>query len=223
MDVDGLGDKLVELLVDQGLIKSVAGLYCLHASQLAELERMGDKSAQNVMAAIDASKATTLPKFLYALGVREVGEATAASLAKHFGSLAHLQSASEEALLAVADVGPVVARHVHDFFASEHSRDLLAQLLAAGVQWDDIELKSEDQLPLLGCTYVVTGTLEQMGRDEAKARLQELGAKVAGSVSKKTSCVVAGPGAGSKLTKAQDLGVDVIDEVAFLALLEQYE
>ncbi|MFA7552858.1 MAG: NAD-dependent DNA ligase LigA [Spongiibacteraceae bacterium] len=223
MDIDGLGDKLVEQLVDEGLITSVADLYRLSLGQLVSLERMGEKSAQNLLAALEASKSTTLAKFLYALGIREVGEATASGLAKHFGSLAALQQASVEALLEVTDVGPIVARHISDFFANEHSLELLDELQKIGIHWPDIKVKSLEELPLAGTTYVVTGTLETMGRDEAKEQLQRLGAKVAGSVSAKTSCVVAGPGAGSKLVKAQSLGIDVIDEPAFLQLLKQYQ
>lgn len=223
MDIDGLGDKLVEQLVDLGLIRGAADLYRLDATTLAGLERMGDKSAQNLVAALEKSKQTTLPKLLFALGVREVGEATAANLATHFGSLDALQQADVESLLEVDDVGPVVAQHVYDFFANDHSRELLADLQAVGVNWPSVQQKSADELPLLGKTYVVTGTLEAMGRSEAKERLQALGAKVAGSVSNKTDCVVAGPGAGSKLSKAQSLGIEVIDEQAFLALLTQYE
>jgi DNA ligase (NAD+) len=223
MDVDGIGDKLVEQLVDEGLLKSVADLYELTVDQLLPLERMAEKSAENLVAGLEKSKQTTLPKFLFALGIREVGEATAASIAKHFGSLPAIQQAELDALLSVADVGPVVAQHLYDFFRSEHSKVLLEKLISEGIVWPDIEVKAEHELPLLGKTYVVTGTLEKMSRTEAKELLQNLGAKVAGSVSKKTDCVVAGPGAGSKLDKAQDLGIGVIDEAAFLALLEQYE
>ena len=222
MDIDGLGDKLVEQLVDEGLIESVADLYRLSIAQLSTLERMGEKSANNLLAALEVSKSTTLPKFLYALGIREVGEATAASLAKSFGDLATIMQADIEALLEVDDVGPIVAQHAHDFFAGEHSRELLASLQQLGIHWPDIEVKTAEQLPLAGTTYVVTGTLETMARSKAKEQLQNLGAKVAGSVSKKTSCVVAGPGAGSKLTRAQELGVEVMDEQGLIALLEKH-
>jgi DNA ligase (NAD+) len=223
LDVDGIGDKLVEQLVDEGLLNSVAGLYALTLEQLTPLERMAEKSALKLLAGLEKSKSTTLPKFLFALGIREVGEATAASLAQYFGSLEAIGQATLEGLLAVPDVGPVVAQHIYDFFHSEHGQDLLQQLLAAGIHWPAIEVKAEHELPLLGKTYVVTGSLETMGRSEAKTRLQELGAKVAGSVSSKTDCVVAGPGAGSKLTKAQELGLEVIDEQVFLELLAEYE
>ena len=193
MDVDGLGDKLVDQLVEEGLISSVADLYRLNTKRLAALERMGEKSADNLVAALEASKKTTLPKFLYSLGIREVGEATAASLAKHFGSLPALQNTDTEALLEVPDVGPIVAGHIATFFADKHSEQLLAELQSVGISWDDILVKSDDELPLKGLIYVVTGSLETMGRSEAKEQLENLGAKVAGSVSKKTSCVVAGP------------------------------
>lgn len=223
MDIDGLGDKLVEQLVDLGRVKSAADLYRLDVEAIAGLERMGQKSAQNLVAALQKSKHTSLPKLLYALGIREVGEATAVNLANYFGSLQSIQEADVEALLEVDDVGPVVAQHVHDFFANDHSRELIDELIAVGVEWPAVIQKSAGQLPLAGKTYVVTGTLEAMGRTEAKERLQALGAKVAGSVSAKTDCVVAGPGAGSKLTKARELGLAVIDEGEFIALLEQHE
>jgi DNA ligase (NAD+) len=223
MDIDGLGDKLVEQLVDEGLVNSVVDLYQLQLQPLAALERMAETSANNLLAALEDSKSTTLAKFIYALGIREVGEATAANLARHFCSLETLQQASVDDLLQVNDVGPIVARHVHDFFNASHSQELLAGLQAAGIHWPAITPVAQNSLPLAGQTYVVTGTLESMDRNAAKARLQALGARVAGTVSAKTSCVVAGPGAGSKLSKAQDLGIEVIDEAQLLALLEQHE
>lgn len=223
MDVDGLGDKLVEQLVDEGLIKSVVDLYALQLEPLLELERMAQTSAKNLLAALEGSKFTSLPKFIFALGIREVGEATATSLARYFGSLDAIRQASIEALLEVPDVGPIVAQHLHDFFTGEHSQQLLDGLLSAGVHWPDIEVVAVAELPLHGQTYVVSGTLESMGRSEAKEQLQKLGAKVSGSVSAKTNCVVAGLGAGSKLTKAQGLGIDVMDEAQFLELLKRYE
>jgi DNA ligase (NAD+) len=218
MDIEGLGDKLVDQLVDEGLLENVAGLYTLGKDQLAGLERMGDKSADNLLAALEASKDTSLARFVFALGIREVGEATALSLANHFGSWEALSGASEEQLLEVDDVGTVVADHLVQFFDSASSMAVVEALRSSGVRWKDIEVDRAAQ-PLAGQTWVVTGKLESMSRDEAKERLRALGAKVAGSVSAKTSCVVAGPGAGSKLSKAQELGVEVVDEDALLALL----
>jgi DNA ligase (NAD+) len=221
MDVEGLGDKLVDQLVDEGLLENVAGLFLLSKEQLLGLERMGAKSVDNLLSALEKSKETTLPRFIFALGVREVGEATARSLAQHFGSWEALSAASEEKLLAVEDVGPVVADHLMQFFDSQDSMALVQQLRSAGLHWPDIEIELAAQQPLSGQTWVVTGKLEAMSRDDAKARLQALGAKVAGSVSAKTTSLLAGPGAGSKLTKAQDLGVEVLAEEAFLALLAE--
>lgn len=223
MDIDGLGDKLIDQLVDAGLVHSVADLYGLQWEQLAELERMAEKSARNVVAAINASKRTELPRFLYALGIREVGESTALALAQHFGDLNKIMQADHEALIAVPDVGPIVASHIEGFFASEDNRKVVSALLEAGVNWPAIELPDDPaDLPLGGQTWVLTGNLESMSRSDAKARLQALGAKVAGSVSAKTSVVVAGPGAGSKLAKAESLGLDVWDEAQLLALLERH-
>ncbi|GHD23720.1 DNA ligase [Halioglobus japonicus] len=222
MDVDGLGDKLVDQMVDEGLVENVAGLYQLTFDQLVGLERMGQKSADKLLKALEQSKQTTLPRFIFALGIREVGEATALNLANHFGSWADLVAAPEEALLEVDDVGPVVADHLRQFFDSEGSMAVAKALLDAGVEWPAIEVKSAAELPFAGQTWVVTGKLEAVGRNEAKSLLQSLGAKVAGSVSAKTHCVVAGPGAGSKLAKASELGIDVIDEEAFLALLANH-
>jgi DNA ligase (NAD+) len=220
MDIDGLGDKLVEQLVDEGLVLNVAGLYRVTREQLLQLERMGEKSADKLLASLQKSKDTTLARFLFALGIREVGEATALSLARHFGSWEALAAATEEQLLQVDDVGPVVADHLRQFFDSVSSQEVVAQLRESGLHWPDLEPLQVDKLPLAGETWVVTGKLETMERNEAKSRLQELGAKVAGSVSARTSCVVAGPGAGSKLGKATELGVEVIDEAAFIARLE---
>ena len=222
MDIDGLGDKLVEQLVDEGLVQNSADLYCLERDQLLALERMGEKSADNLLAALEASKETTLPRFIFALGIREVGEATALNLARHFGSWEAVAEASEEKLLEVEDVGPVVADHLRQFFDSTSSMSVVALMRERGIHWPDLEVLAAEELPLAGQTWVVTGKLEVMGRSEAKAALQSLGAKVAGSVSSKTHCVVAGPGAGSKLTRAQELGVEVIDEEAFVALLEGF-
>ncbi|MBB3046221.1 DNA ligase (NAD+) [Litorivivens lipolytica] len=223
MDVEGLGDKLVETLVEKELIKHPGDLYRLSLETLAGLDRMGQKSAQNLLDALEKSKQTTLPAFIYALGIREVGEATALNLATHFGSLDALMEADHEALLAVNDVGPIVASHIQNFFAEDHNRTVIEALREAGVTWPDIEVKDPSELPLTDKTWVVTGTLDAMTRDEAKKRLQALGAKVAGSVSAKTHCLIAGPGAGSKLAKAEKLGVEVIDEEAFLAKLAEWE
>ncbi len=222
MDIDGLGEKLIDQLVDTDQVKTVADLYALPRDVWLGLERMGEKSTDKLLAAIERSKATTLPRFIYALGIREVGETTAASLALHFGSWEALSSAAESVLLEVEDVGPVVADHLRQFFDSPDANTVVAALRTAGVHWPDVERPSEDATPLAGQTWVVTGKLEALGRSEAGAALKQLGAKVAGSVSAKTHCVVAGPGAGSKLKKAQELDVTVIDEAAFLALLQEH-
>jgi len=218
MDITGLGDKLVEQLVDEGLVHNVAELYALTKEKLLQLDRMGEKSADNLLAALETSKQTTLPRFIFALGIREVGEATALSLARHFGDWSPLAKANAADLLAVEDVGPVVAEHLLEFFASTSSMTVVQALRDAGVVWPAIEVAAQTGLPLAGQTWVVTGTLEALGREEAKAHLQALGAKVAGSVSPRTTRVVAGPGAGSKLARASELGIDVIDEQALLAL-----
>lgn len=221
MDIEGLGEKLVDVLVEKALVASMEDLYELTAEQLAGLERMGEKSAQNLLKALERSKSTTLPKFLYALGIRDVGQATAATLAKHFGRLENLLAADEQRLQEVQDVGPVVAKRVATFFADERNLQVIQGLREHGVHWADIEVVPQETLPLAGKTYVLTGNLESMTRDEAKSRLEAFGAKVSGSVSGKTDCVVAGPGAGSKLNKAETLGVMIIDEAGFLQLLEQ--
>ena len=222
MDIEGLGDKLVEQMVDEKLIGSVADLYRLQAGQIAGLERMGAKSAQNLLQALEKSKSTSLARFIYALGIREVGEATAATLADHFSSLDNLASANEETLLTVPDVGPVVSRFIREFFTQKKHLQLIQQLRELGVHWQEGQVRAAN-LPLQGMTCVLTGTLEHMSRDEAKDQLQSLGAKVAGSVSKQTSLVIAGPGAGSKLDKARELGIETIDEEGFLALLQQHQ
>jgi len=223
MDIDGLGDKLVELLVDRGLIYSPADLYELTAAKIADLDRMGEKSAQNLIDAIAASRQTTLGKFLFALGIREVGEATGQTLARNFGSLEAIIEADQDALLEVDDIGPVVAYYIRDFFRNPDNLSIINALRESGVSWDDIDISAQDSQPLKGQTWVLTGGMEIMSRAEAKDRLQELGAKVAGSVSAKTSQVVAGPGAGSKLTKAQSLDIPVLDEQQFLAFLEGHK
>ncbi|HDS1211300.1 TPA: NAD-dependent DNA ligase LigA [Shewanella algae] len=220
LDIDGMGDKIVEQMIDKELVESPADLFSLTASALTMLERMGLKSATNLVQAIEAAKQTTLAKFLYALGIREVGESTAANLARHFKELDALKQASVEQLIEVEDVGAIVAQHVAHFFAQPHNLEVIDKLLVAGVTWPAIEAPSEDEQPLKGQTWVLTGTLSQMSRTDAKAQLEALGAKVSGSVSKKTDCVVAGEAAGSKLTKANELGVKVLDEAGLLALLQ---
>jgi DNA ligase (NAD+) len=222
MDIEGLGDKLVEQLVDQGLINGLADVYKITREQLAALDRMGEKSADNILQALEDSKKTTLARFIYALGIREVGEATARNFAQHFGNLEALAAADQETLQQVPDVGPVVAHFVAEFFAQENNRQAIATLQQAGIHWDNITPKAIEELPLANLTYVLTGTLETMARDDAKAHLIALGAKVAGSVSVKTDYVVAGPGAGSKLQKAQELGLKVLDEDGLLDLLKEH-
>ncbi len=217
MNIDGLGDKLIEQLVEKGLIKNVADLYGLTHGQLAELERMAEKSASNIIEALKKSKETTLDRFIYALGIREVGDATARTLANHFGNLSAIRSATQEALEGVADIGPIMAKHIVTFFLQNHNQEVINDLLTAGVHWQDVEIKTEQ--PLQGKTFVITGTLESMKRDEAKQRLLELGAKVSGSVSKKTDYVIAGNEPGSKAEKARQLGVEILDEAGFLSLI----
>ena len=221
MDIEGLGDKLVEQLVDNDLVKSPADIYRLTIEQLAGLERMGEKSAANLHAAIAKSRNTTLPRFLFALGIRDVGEATALALAQHFRTLEALAAASSEQIQAVPDVGPVVAGHVAVFFASAAHAAVIAALRQLGVQWPQLPPRAASARRLSGQTWVVTGTLVGMSRDEATAALVELGAKVSGSVSKKTAGVVVGADAGSKLKKAQELGIPILDETKFLELLER--
>ena len=219
MDVEGLGDKLVDQLVERGLVHTPADVYGLDLDTLAGLERMADKSAQNVLAAIEASKTTTLARFIFALGIRNVGETTAKDLAQHFGSLDRLIAATEADLLAVPDVGPIVAQSIIQFFAEPHNLDVVNTLRAAGVQWPETAGKSHSTGILTGKTLVLTGTLPTLTRDAAKDMIEQAGGKVAGSVSKKTAYVVAGAEAGSKLTKAQELGVVILDEAGLLALL----
>jgi DNA ligase (NAD+) len=220
LDIEGLGDKLVEQLVDESLIANAADLYLLSLNQLASLDRMGEKSAQNLLDALEKSKKTSLARFLYALGIREVGEATAKNLANHFGDLPPLFEATEESLQYISDVGPVVAKYIVSFFAEPHNDKVIHQLQKAGVHWSIID-KSQQDHPLAGKTFVLTGSLETLSREEAKEKLENLGAKVAGSVSAKTSCVVVGADAGSKLKKAQELGVETMDEPTFLQFLEK--
>lgn len=222
LDIDGLGEKLIEQLVDNDWVKTPADLFSLKAERLATLSRMGQKSAHNLVAALEQARHTSLARFIYALGIREVGEATAANLARHFGTLAALMDAGIEALESVDDVGPVVAAHLHTFFRQPHNRDTIQALMDVGLRWDEAEVR-RGPTPLDGQSWVLTGAMHSMTRDEGKARLQALGAKVAGSVSKKTTCLVAGDAAGSKLTRAEQLGVAVIDEAAFLERLAAWE
>ena len=218
LDIEGLGDKWIDILVDRELVTTVADLYLLKKADLTGLERMGDKSAGNLIDAIDRSRHPVLWKFLYALGIREVGEATAKALASHFGNLEAIGEADEDALQSVSDVGPIVAGHIRSFFDQTHNQETIQALKDAGVQWQTEEITASEK-PLKGETWVLTGSLSDMTRDDAKAKLESLGAKVAGSVSGKTSCVVAGEAAGSKLTKAENLGVPVMDESAFVEFL----
>lgn len=219
LDIDGMGDKVVEQLIDKELVESPADLFKLSASAITMLDRMGLKSATNLVAAIEVAKKTTFSCFLYALGIREVGEATAANLANYFKSLDKLKAANAEEFIKVDDVGTIVAQHLTHFFAQPHNLEVVDSLIEAGVNWPVIEEVAEESLSLKGQTWVLTGTLTQLNRNDAKAQLQALGAKVAGSVSKNTDCLVAGEAAGSKLTKAQDLGIKILDEEGLLALL----
>ncbi|MEY3513140.1 MAG: hypothetical protein RL420_163 [Pseudomonadota bacterium] len=219
VEIEDLGDKLVEQLVDAGIVNTLPDLYKLGLSALSQLDRMAEKSAANVLAGIEKSKNTSLPKFLFGLGIRHVGEATAKELSRHFGTLDAIMDATIDQLLQVSDVGPTVAQSVRTFFDQAHNREVVEQLKACGVNWKEGIASEGASLPLTGQTFVLTGTLQTMGRDEAQAKLEMLGAKVSGSVSKKTHAVVAGAEAGSKLEKAQSLGVTVLDESAFQALL----
>jgi DNA ligase (NAD+) len=222
VEIEDLGDKLVEQLVDAGIVNTLPDLYKLGLSALSQLDRMAEKSAANVLAGIEKSKNTTLPKFLFGLGIRHVGEATAKELSRHFGTLDAVMDATTDQLLQVSDVGPTVAQSIRTFFDQAHNREVVEQLKACGVKWKEGIASQGASLPLTGQTFVLTGTLQTMGRDEAQAKLETLGAKVSGSVSKKTHAVVAGAEAGSKLEKAQSLGVTVLDESAFQALLASH-
>jgi DNA ligase (NAD+) len=223
MDIDGLGEKQVQALVDVGAISHVADLYALDAQRLEAMDRMGKKSVENLLAALQASKSTTLAKLLFSLGIREVGETTARSLAMHFGSLERIQSASLESLLLVEDVGPIVAGRILQFFNDHNNIEILQLLKAAGVHWQEMDPEEVDalqqELPFSSLIFVVTGTLANVTRDELKGQLQNLGAKVASSVSKKTDYLVAGEKAGSKLSKAQSLDVAILDEAAALDMI----
>ena len=222
MDIEGLGEKLIDQFVENGLVRTPADLYRLEGECLSELPRVGEKSAQNLLDALQASKSTTLARFIYALGIREVGEATAQSLANHFGGLDALRDATPEVLEVVPDVGPIVAEKIAAYFDNPDNARAVDELVEVGIAWPAIEAVA-DSLPLAGQTWVLTGSLEQMSRNEAKQKLTDLGAKVAGSVSGKTAQVVAGPGAGSKLVKAEQLEVPVMDEAGFMELLSDYD
>ena len=222
MDIEGLGDKLIDQLVDDGLVGSVADIFRLSQPQLATLERMGEKSSDNLLASIEQSRSTTLPKFIYALGIREVGEATARALANHFLELDALLAASTDVLEGVDDVGPIVAHHIRGFASDERNQRVISDLLALGINWPTVRVDSSEG-PLAGTTWVVTGKLESMSRGDAEQRLRALGAKTASSVSAKTSTVLAGPGAGSKRKKAEELGISIVDETEWLAMLEEME
>ena len=219
VEVEGLGDKLVEQLVDADVVKTLPDLYRLGLMALANLDRMAEKSAQNILVALEKSKQTTLPRFLFGLGIRHVGEATAKEMARHFGNLDAIMDASLEQLLEVSDVGPVVAQSIRTFFDQPHNREVVEQLRACGVTWVEGAPAERAAQPLAGKTFVLTGTFPTLKREQAKEMLEAAGAKVAGSVSKKTDYVVAGEEAGSKLDKARELGVAVIDEAGMLALL----
>ena len=223
LDVEGIGDKIIDQLVEKEYVRTPADLFRLSAAMLTGLDRMGPKSAQNIVDALNKAKETTLARFLYALGIREVGEATAVNLANHFGSLDKIMDADLDALIAVQDVGKVVAAHVRNFMEEASNREVIRQLVEdIGIHWPEITVVNIDELdnPFAGKTVVLTGSLSIMSRDEAKERLSALGAKVSGSVSKKTALVIAGEAAGSKLAKAQELGIEVIDEAEMIRLLE---
>lgn len=220
MDIEGLGEKLVDQLVSANLVHTLADIYRLDLNTLSNLERMAQKSAQNILDALEASKSTTLARFIYALGMRNVGEATAKDLAKHFGSLHALRDASLDDLLEVNDVGPVVAESIVNFLSEHHNKEVIDALIQAGIHWQETTAKQPSTGKLLGKTFVLTGTLPTMSRDDAKARIEAAGGKVSGSVSKKTDYVVAGSEAGSKLDKAQELGIHILDESGLIALIE---
>jgi DNA ligase (NAD+) len=220
MDIEGLGEKLIEQLVEDGSISTPADLYALEAKFLAERERMGEKSAKNVVDAIEKSKGTTLARFLFGLGIPQVGESTARALAEHFGNLEALMKATAAEIEETPDVGPIVSAEVWRFFASPLAQDVIARMRKAGVHWQNIDVQRAAALPLNGLTFVITGTLSGLQREDAEDALRELGAKVSGSVSKKTSFLVVGADAGSKLAKAQSLGVRILDEAALEQVLQ---
>ena len=219
MDIEGLGEKLTDQLVDAGVVRTPADVYKLGLANLAALDRMADKSAANVVAAIENSKRTTLPRFIFALGIRHVGEATAKDLAAHFGSLDAVMVADANTLLEVRDVGPVLALAIEEFFAEPHNREVIAQLRAAGVRWPEGPPQRAPSGVLTGLTFVLTGALPTLSRDDAKALIESHGGKVAGSVSKKTDYVIAGADAGSKLDRAQELGIRIVDAEGLARLI----
>ncbi len=221
LDIEGMGDKLVDQLVDKELVHTPADIYRLDMNALANLDRMAEKSASNLLSAIEASKKTTLARFVYALGIRNVGEATAKELARHFGSLESLMAANEDALQQVPDIGPVVAQSIAQFFGEPHNREVIAQLIAAGVHWNEGAGVPASTSAISGKIFVLTGTLPTLTRDEAKEKIEALGGKVSGSVSSKTGYVVAGTDPGSKFAKAQELGVTILDEAGLMELLEE--
>ncbi|MEQ1882306.1 MAG: helix-hairpin-helix domain-containing protein, partial [Burkholderiales bacterium] len=220
MDIEGLGDKLVDQLVDGGWVRTPADLYRLEAQILSDLARMGEKSAANILEAIRRSAATTLPRFIFALGIRNVGETTARDIARHFGTLEALMQAGEEQLQAAPDVGPVVAQSIARFFAEPHNQQIIREMRELGVGWPEQAGATPRAQPLAGKTIVLTGTLPTLAREEAKAKIEDLGGKVAGSVSKKTHYVVAGAEPGNKYDKALELGIPVLDEDGLLELLK---
>ena len=220
LDIDGLGNKLVELLVDENLIQDPAQLFQLTAMQMSSLPRMGEVSAKKLINSLQLSKKTTLGRFLYSLGIREVGEATASNLANHYKTLENVEQAGIEDLKTVADVGDIVAKHIYYFFRQDHNIEVIDKLIDAGIHWPQIKEKTEDELVLAGQIFVITGSFSKLSRSDIKNALQLMGAKVAGSVSKKTNIVIAGEAAGSKLTKAQDLGIAIMDEDALMLLIK---
>ncbi|WP_299185782.1 NAD-dependent DNA ligase LigA [uncultured Psychrobacter sp.] len=222
MDIDGLGERWLISFFEHGLVKTVADIYNLHnhRDDLITYEKLGEKSVQNIISAIEASKKTTLSRFIYALGIRGVGEGTAQNLAQQFGDLDSLMAADIDTLLQTPDVGAITAELIHEFFRAPHNIEVITALTEAGVHWDKVEQVASEGLPLDGQTWVITGALDSMARDEAKAKLQALGAKVSGSISAKTTALLAGDKAGSKLTKAEKLGVKIVGEEEFLAMLE---
>lgn len=219
MDIEGVGAKLIEQLVDKELIRTPADLFKLNLTTLTRLERMGKKSAENALQSLEKSKKTTLARFIFALGIREVGEATALNLANHFKNLDALKAATLEQLQEVQDIGEVVANHLYLFWRETHNLEIVSDLINQGIHWDNVEMQEIADHPLKGKTIVLTGTLSKMGREEAKSLLQQVGSKVSGSVSAKTDFLIAGENAGSKLTKAQELGVSILTEEEFLALM----